>query len=107
MFTSLYMQASSLELQPKPCTPIKSSKTCTIPFLYCMQSLINLGISESLENGVEGFKTLLDCGNYDELYATSIRNANFFWGTLAKQFLQWDKPFEKVEDCNMEKGEIK
>ena len=52
-------------------------------------------------------KALLDCGNYDELYATSIKDADFFWGTLAKQFLQWDEPFEKVEDCNMEEGEIK
>ena len=64
-------------------------------------------ISETLENGVEGFKTLLDCGNLDELYTTSIKNPDFFWGTLAKQFLQWDKPFEKVMDCNMEKGDIK
>ena len=64
-------------------------------------------ISETLENGVEGFKTLLDCGNLDELYTTSIKNPDFFWGTLAKQFLQWDKPFEKVMDCNREKGDIK
>ena len=52
-------------------------------------------------------KTLVDCGNYDELYTTSIKDPDFFWGTLAKQFLQWDKPFEKVEDCSMEEGEIK
>ena len=61
----------------------------------------------ALESGRECFKTLLDSGSHDELYATSIRDPDFFWGTLAKQFLQWDKPFEKVMDCNMEKGEIK
>ena len=64
-------------------------------------------ISEALDNGVESFETLLDSGNFDELYITSIRNPEYFWGTLAKQFLQWDKAFEKVMDCNMEKGEIK
>ena len=69
--------------------------------------MINFGTYEAVENGVEGFKTLLDCGNFDELYATSIRNPKYFWGTLAKQFLQWDKLFEKVMDCNMEKGDIK
>ena len=58
-------------------------------------------------------KTLLHCGNYKELYATSIKDPSFFWGTLAKQFLQWDqdepidKPFEKVMDCNMKDGEIR
>ena len=52
-------------------------------------------------------KTLLDCGKFDELYATSIKDPDFFWGTLAKQFLQWDKPFEKVMDCSMEKGEVR
>ena len=67
----------------------------------------NVLISEAVENGV-GFKTLLDCtDNFDELYTTSIRNPEYFWGTLAKQFLQWDKLFEKVMDCNMEKGNIK
>ena len=52
-------------------------------------------------------KTLLDHGDYEELYATSISNPEFFWGTLAKQFLQWDKPFGKVMECNMEEGKIK
>ena len=52
-------------------------------------------------------KTFLDCGEFEELYATSIKDPDFFWGTLAKQFLQWDKLFEKVVDCNMEKGDIK
>ena len=52
-------------------------------------------------------KTLLDYGEFEELYATSIKDPDFFWGTLAKQFLQWDKLFVKVMDCNMEKGDIK
>ncbi|MCG8622827.1 MAG: hypothetical protein MJE68_12635 [Proteobacteria bacterium] len=72
-----------------------------------MLSLINLGISESLQNGEKGFKTLLDRGNYDELYVTSTENTDFFWGTLAKQFLQWYDHFEKVQDCSMEEREIK
>ena len=51
--------------------------------------------------------TLLDHGDYEELYATSIKDPQFFWGTLAKQFLLWDKMFETVADCNMEEGKIK
>ena len=68
---------------------------------------MNMGFLEAIKSGTEGSKTLLDYGEFDELYATSIRDPEFFWGSLAKQFLQWDKPFEKVMDCNMEKGEIK
>ena len=62
---------------------------------------------ESFVSDQDHSKTLLDCGKFDELYATSVRDPEFFWGTLAKQFLQWDKPFVKVMDCNMEEGEIK
>ena len=51
--------------------------------------------------------TLLDLGDYEELYATSIKDAQFFWGTLAEQFLQWDEMFETMSDCNMEEGKIK
>ena len=59
-----------------------------------------------LEKGAQP-KTLLDHGNYEELYATSINDPQFFWGTLAKQVLLWDKPFDKVMECNMEEGKIK
>ena len=52
-------------------------------------------------------KPLLHHGNFEELYATSVKDPEFFWGTLCKQFIQWDEAFEKVMDCNMEDGEIK
>ena len=55
----------------------------------------------------EEHTTLLDHGDYDQLYSLSIKDPDFFWGTLAKQFLKWEEPFETVMDCNMEKGEIK
>ena len=51
--------------------------------------------------------TLLDYGDFEQLYSLSIKDPDFFWGTLAKQFLKWKKPFETVSDCDMEKGEIK
>ena len=56
---------------------------------------------------VTQLQTLLDHGDYEELYATSINDPEFFWGTLANQFLLWDKPFDKVMKCNMEEGKIK
>ena len=53
-------------------------------------------------------KTLLDYGDFEQLYAMSIKSPDVFWGTLAKQFLQWEKPFTTVmADCDMEKGVIK
>ena len=55
----------------------------------------------------EEHTTLLDHGDYDQLYSLSIKDPDLFWGTLAKQFLKWEKPFKTVSDCNMEKGEIK
>ena len=52
-------------------------------------------------------KSLLEQGSYEELYATSVKNPDFFWGMLANEFLHWDVPFKTVTDCNMETGEIK
>ena len=72
-----------------------------------MHALYFYIIIEALENGTRDSKTLLKCGDFEELYATSIQDREFFWGTLAKQFLQWDEFFEEVLDCNMEKGDIK
>ena len=51
-------------------------------------------------------KSLLESTNFNELYQMSINDPKFFWGTLAKQFLEWEKPFEKVMDCNVEEGKI-
>ena len=48
---------------------------------------MNMGFLEAIKSGTEGSKTLLDYGEFDELYATSIRDPEFFWGSLAKQFL--------------------
>ena len=52
-------------------------------------------------------KTLLDCGDFEQLYATSIKSPDIFWGTLAKQFLQWEKLFTTAMDCDMKEGVIK
>ena len=37
----------------------------------------------------------------------SIESPDMFWGTLAKQFLQWEKLFTSAMDCDMKEGVIK
>ena len=37
----------------------------------------------------------------------SVNDSESFWGTLAMQFIQWEVPFQKVCDCNMEEGLIR
>ena len=55
----------------------------------------------------EPHTTLLDHGDFEQLYSLSIKDPDFFWGTLAKQFLTWEEPFKTVMDCDMAKGDIK
>ena len=45
--------------------------------------------------------------DYTKTYEESIQDPEKFWGELARKCLLWEKPFEKVMDCDMEKGEIK
>ena len=45
--------------------------------------------------------------DFTTTYKESIQNPEKFWGDLARKCLRWEKPFEKVMDCDMEKGEIK
>ena len=47
---------------------------------------------------------MLDSLNFDDLYQMSVNDSDSFWGTLAMQCIQWEVPFQKVCDCNMEEG---
>lgn len=68
--------------------------------LYNMHDMIYiLGILQTT--------TLLDSLKFDDLYQMSINDSESFWGTLAMQFIQWEVPFQKVCDCNMEEGLIR
>eukprot|EP01137_Pigoraptor_chileana_P012483 Opistho-2@64911 len=43
---------------------------------------------------------------YQKLYASSIRDPERFWGTLAKSTLKWNKEFEQVRDIDLTRGNI-
>ena len=45
--------------------------------------------------------------SYSSLYQKSVDDPEHFWSTLASNYLQWDEPFKKAMDCNMEEGKIK
>lgn len=44
--------------------------------------------------------------SYTDLYNYSLSNSDEFWSTLATSRLKWFKDFQKVQDCDMEKGKI-
>nr|CAH0113534.1 unnamed protein product [Daphnia galeata] len=47
------------------------------------------------------------CSSHEELYKLSINETDLFWGTLARLRLRWNRDFERVSDCNMEKGSFR
>ncbi|XP_078260791.1 acetyl-coenzyme A synthetase 2-like, mitochondrial [Rhinoraja longicauda] len=44
--------------------------------------------------------------SYAELLHYSMENADSFWGTLARERLTWDRPFQRVHDCDFTTGFI-
>ena len=42
--------------------------------------------------------------DYLSMYNESITQPDKFWGSAAKQFLEWDKTFTKVSECRKEEG---
>lgn len=44
---------------------------------------------------------------YREMYARSLNDADAFWSEQAKTFLHWDKPWRKVNECNIQNGDAK
>ena len=45
--------------------------------------------------------------DYSTAYKESIQDPEGFWGNLAKEYLLWEKQYEKVMDCDMGNGVIK
>ena len=59
-----------------------------------------------LITGYDGLLDQLMNADYTTAYEESIENPEKFWGELAGKCLNWDKPFEKVMDCDMKEGKI-
>ena len=49
---------------------------------------------------VEGVKS------HQDLHQFSLDHPDEFWGRLARSRLKWDKDFDTVSDCDLEKGRI-
>ena len=41
------------------------------------------------------------------MYRESIQNSDVFWADKAHKYLQWDKDFKRVNDCNNEEGIVR
>uniref|UniRef100_A0A8C7CT64 Propionate--CoA ligase n=1 Tax=Oncorhynchus kisutch TaxID=8019 RepID=A0A8C7CT64_ONCKI len=44
--------------------------------------------------------------SYNELYELSVKDPETFWGSIAKERLTWNKPFDQVRDCEITSGKI-
>jgi acetyl-CoA synthetase len=44
---------------------------------------------------------------YQEMYARSISDPDGFWAEQAKEFVTWFKEWDKVQDCDYHKGQIR
>uniref|UniRef100_A0A673XNA7 Propionate--CoA ligase n=1 Tax=Salmo trutta TaxID=8032 RepID=A0A673XNA7_SALTR len=44
--------------------------------------------------------------SYKELYELSVKDPETFWGSIAKERLTWNKPFDQVRDCEITSGKI-
>ena len=44
--------------------------------------------------------------SYEDLHRFSLQNPETFWGTLARNHLQWFSDFDVVSDCDMDAGKI-
>uniref|UniRef100_A0AAY4E9X4 Propionate--CoA ligase n=1 Tax=Denticeps clupeoides TaxID=299321 RepID=A0AAY4E9X4_9TELE len=44
--------------------------------------------------------------SYADLYALSVRDPDAFWGSVAEDKLTWSRAFERVKDCDVERGRI-
>ncbi|XP_035255421.1 acetyl-coenzyme A synthetase 2-like, mitochondrial isoform X1 [Anguilla anguilla] len=44
--------------------------------------------------------------SYKELYELSLKDPDFFWGSVAKERLLWNRPFDNVNNCDLTQGRI-
>uniref|UniRef100_A0A8C5B7E3 Propionate--CoA ligase n=1 Tax=Gadus morhua TaxID=8049 RepID=A0A8C5B7E3_GADMO len=45
--------------------------------------------------------------SYPELQQMSREDPDTFWGSIAQERLSWTKPFERVQDCDLDKGQVR
>ena len=43
---------------------------------------------------------------YQKLYQESVKSADRFWGRMAKQFLTWQRPFDRVQGGDFAEGNV-
>ncbi len=58
-------------------------------------------VSESMAN-----KAHINAETYQRLYQQSISDPDTFWAEQADLFLDWDKKWDQIKDCDMGKGHI-
>ena len=59
-------------------------------------------------NGLQSSVTLCHSGPSNEMwYQESLKAPEAFWDQLAKDRLEWIKPYDKVMDVDMNSGDIK
>ncbi|TAK61546.1 acetate--CoA ligase [Methylobacter sp.] len=52
-------------------------------------------------------KSHIDAETYKAMYQRSIAEPEAFWAEQAKQFLDWNKPWDKISDCDFKTGHIR
>ncbi|MGZ5622379.1 MAG: acetyl-coenzyme A synthetase N-terminal domain-containing protein, partial [Methylobacter sp.] len=52
-------------------------------------------------------KAHITAETYKTLYQRSIAEPEAFWAEQAELFLDWDKPWDKVTDCDFKTGHIR
>lgn len=50
--------------------------------------------------------TYLTDAEYQRLYQQSIEQPDQFWAEQAQQFISWYKPWDKVQDCDLQQGKV-
>ena len=46
----------------------------------------------------------IDAATYRDMYQRSVTDPDGFWGDMARQFLQWDKPWQQVSQFDFRSG---
>lgn len=65
-------------------------------------------VGEEEINGLHSSVVLCHAGPSNEAwYQESLRAPGAFWDQLAKERLEWIKPYDKVMDVDMKSGDIK
>ena len=55
---------------------------------------------------IEHKHTQIDANKYQSMYKSSISNPDYFWAQQAKEFIHWEKTWDRVSNVDYEKGKI-